>query len=232
MEAFFEKLCLDDHHDQKQEQIKMFQSSFRECEHLSNCNIEELQFLCIEDDYENTALFTFPNSCVVARYSFYDPVWSVPERHELVVGTPSTLKGVELLENSSPDIEYVLYPLEQCCELPMSYLIPTKGTFLDVSSLQKIYYQDYRSHHEIEWTEDLTLVLDHGKPYKVLLNGEFLSGFTDDPTHFQLGDCCTIAYTDTDNHLIVCQHGDVSSFVIIKPNFRSAVQQDDGIDTL
>lgn len=220
MEVFFEKLFVIDSYTYDQdEQIEMFKSSFQECDDLSNYNINDLQFLCIADDNEN-ALFTFPNSCIVARYFCFDPTWSVPERHELIVGTKSTLEDVKLLENSSHDIEYVLYPFDQDFNLQMSYLMPTLGTFLDKSSLKEIYNNGSKLHHKIKWTDELTVVLDHDEPYKVLLNGKFLSGFSDDPTHFQLGDCCTIAYTDKNDNLIICQHGDVSSVVIIKKNFN------------
>lgn len=222
MEEFFKQLFSDNNYnndqDDQDEQIELFKSTFIECVDLSDYNIEDLHFLCIEDDGEN-ALFTFPNSCIIARYCFEDSWWKVPERHELVVGKTSTLDGVELLENSSRDIEYVLYPFEQCCDLPMSYLIPTMGTFLDESSLKEIYENDCELHHEIRWTNELTLILDHEEPYKLFLNGKFLSGFSDEPAHFQLGDGCTIAYTDKNDNLIVCQHGDVSSVVIIKKNF-------------
>lgn len=219
MEKFFEKLFLDDNYeDDQEEQLEMFKSSFNDCDDLSNYNIEDLQFLCIEDDGEN-ALFTFPNSFVIARYFFFNPMWRVPERHELVVGNVTTLDGIELLENSSRDIEYVLYPFEQCCDLPMSYLIPTMGTFLDESGLKEIYNNDCKLHHEIKWTDELTLLLDHEEPYKLFLNGKFLSGFSDDEMYFQLGDGCTMAYTDKNDNLIVYQHGDVSSVVIIKKKF-------------
>ncbi len=152
-------------------------------------------------------------------------MWNIPERHELKVGTPSTLDGVELLPNSSSKIEYVLYPYKQGCVLPDKYLIPTIGTFLDESSLKKVYESsddindNFGEHHVIKWTDELTLILDFDKPYKVLLNGEFLSGFVDEPTHFQLGDGSTDVYIDNLENLIVFQYGDVTSVVIIKKYF-------------
>lgn len=225
MDDFFNKLLLiDEYNDDQYKQIEMFKSSFNECTDLSNYSIDNLQFLCIEDDEEN-ALFTFPNTCIVARYFFVffdEPTsWSVPERHELCVGTTSTLNGVELLDNSSHAIQYVLYPFEQCCDLPLSYLIPTMGTFLDTSSLTQIYESGCKLHHQIKWSDNLTLVFYDNKQYKVMLNGNFLSGFSDNPTHFQLGDCGTLAYIDKYDNLIVCQYGDVSSVVIVKKNFSN-----------
>jgi hypothetical protein len=51
-----------------------------------------------------------------------------------------------------------------------------------------------------------------------LLNGEFVSGFVDMQSHFQIGDCATSAYKDKDNNLIIYNQGDVSSIVCIKCN--------------
>jgi hypothetical protein len=216
MEKFFEQLFEnEDYIDDQEEHIELFKSSFAECEKLSDYNIQDLKFLCIEDDGEN-ALFTFENQDIIVRYFFFDPVWYVPERHELITGHESTLEGVELLENSSENIEYVLYPFEQGGELPLEYLIIEPGVFIDKSTLKEIYSNGTKLNHRIKWTNDLTLVLNNDGPYKVKSGKKVISGFIDEPTHFQIGDCMTIAYIDGSNNLIVCQHGDVSSVVIIK----------------
>lgn len=222
MEEFFEKLFqITEYEDDQDEQIELFKSTFNECNDLSNYKIKDLQFLCIEEDEEG-ALFKFSNSDTIFRYYMFDPMWNAMcEKYELIVGRVSTLEGVKLLENSSRDIEYVLYPFEQGNELPLNYLVINDGEYLDDSSLKQIYYNGCELHHEIKWTDELTLVLDHDEPYKILSNGKFLSGFSDDPTHFQLGDGCTIVYTDKHSNLIVCQHGDVSSVVIIKKTFNN-----------
>jgi hypothetical protein len=228
MDEFFKHLFENDNYedddaDTQKERIEEFKSSYQKCTQLSSkYDISELQFLSFTT-CDETALFTIPNTDIVARYYvdsddtwLYGTQWNIPERHELTVGVPSTLDGVELLPNSSSKIEYVLYPYEQGCDLPMSYLIPTIGSFLDETSLKNVYESDSKLHHVIKWTDELTLILDFDKPYKVVLNGEFLSGFVDEETHFQLGDGGTLAYIDKDKNLIVCQCGDVSSVVIIK----------------
>lgn len=232
MNTFFEQLFQNPSYSTCQDdQMEAFQSTFQACDKLSAYNtatIEKLQFVCIEEDGQN-ALFTFPYSCIVARYCFFDPRWSIPERHELVVGRPSTLEGVQLLQHSSPSLEYVLYPYDQGEWLPLSCLISTMGTFIDASTLKQIYSdggdEDDENdengdedglRHTIKWTDELTLVLNHDEPITVLRNGVFFSGFYDEETHFQIGDGGTVVYTDCNHHLIVCQYGDVASVIIIK----------------
>jgi len=220
MEDFFKKLFkISEYEDNQDEQIELFKSSFEKSDLLNGKNIRDLQFLCIEDDEEG-ALFKFSNSNDIYRYYMFDPCWTkMCDRYIFKVGEQSQLDGVNLLENSSKLIEYVLYPFDQCNELPMKYLMTNNGKYLDTTLLKQIYCSDdensCKSHYEVKWTNELTVVMGDNT-YKILLNGKFLSGFCDTHAHFQLGDACTIVYTYGNDTLVIYQHGDVSSVVIIE----------------
>jgi hypothetical protein len=127
----------------------------------------------------------------------------------LTINKKSTLEGIELLPNSSYKIKYELYPFEQCEELSLDVLFPNE-------KFEEINYNDSNIKYLIPWTNELTLVIKNDVSYKVLLNGKFFSGFTDDICFFQIGDGYTKAYKNKNNDLIIYNFGDVSSVVVIK----------------
>jgi hypothetical protein len=232
MDSFFKKIVKmykkmgkeeEEEDDFLQKHVKNIMDKFASSFHqynplLTKYYVNDLRLLCV-DKSDETALFTIPRTGIVTRFYFEDePFWHIPERHELKVGLPSTLDGVQLLPDSSDQIEYVLYPFEQGCDLPLKYLIPTiGGKFL--SPLKTIYHMDEcKLHHRIKWTDEFTLLIDHDEPYKIIRNddGTVVSGFIDESAHFQIGDACTLAHLDDQGNLIVCQGGDVSSVVIVK----------------
>lgn len=99
---------------------------------------------------------------------------------------------------------------------------------------------------KVNWTDDLTLYIGHTNRYGIKMFGngkgikvdmgegdeyvsiganvvyiiahedEIISGFYDDQTTFQLGDCATITYIHDDNDLVVLNGGDVSSTVVLR----------------
>lgn len=224
MEKFLKKLFeLDNYVDKEEEQknqIDTFKSSFSECDFFEKKDINKLNFLSIEKDDES-ALFKFSKSNTIYKYKFFDCCWTEPcVRYTLNVGNNYELNDVNLIENSSNSIEYVLYPFYQDNIIPNKYLMIDDGQFIDETLLKKIFSTDNTDFdliYNVKWTDKLSLVVTHDdSTYKILSNGEFLSGFVDNPAHFQLGDGSTEVYTYNENNLIIMNIGDVSSIVIVK----------------
>lgn len=216
MEAFSKMLCQRDYdREHINEIIEELKSSFIDCEELNEKNLKDLEFLEIVDG--DSALFKFHDSCNVYKYCICDPTWSVLyNRNRLMVGVKSPLEGVRLLKKSSKNIEYILYPFEQADEYDLKYLSLDGKKFIDLTKLSEVCNCHSEQNCTIKWSNELTLEIDGtSSTYTVLLNGEFLSGFSDEESYFQSGDNCTKSYLYK-NNLIVHQCGDVSSVVIIK----------------
>ena len=168
----------------------------------------------IKGDYKDEKIFFTINKksnnfeMSYVYYDFMEERWKLIEKHCLKYGIPSKLEGTELLPNSSSTIEYELYVFEDLQEIPLNVLFPN-------DKLKKIKFDDSDDFkYVVPWINGLTLEIGSNRTYKVLLNGNFLSGFTDDVANFQIGDCNTIAYKNND--LIIHNNGDVSSIVVVK----------------
>ena len=134
------------------------------------------------------------------------------KKHCLKVGIPSSLRGIKLLPNSSPNIEYELYPLADGQHISLNDLFPG-------DKFEEIKFDSSNSELPIPWTNELTLVINNpnnNEHYTILSNGNFLSGFIDICSRFQLGDYLTIVYTNKNKDLIICNYGDVASIVVVK----------------
>ena len=122
---------------------------------------------------------------------------------------------ITMIKNSKPYIHYfcytscqdhsnILYNLEQLHDLKNNKKIIKKHK--NITSEDKIYNEKYNFYF---------CLTEEGEEYKLYKNnGDFISGFTDDSSSFQLGD----GQTDViifDNTFYIINYGDVFSMVYI-----------------
>ena len=123
---------------------------------------------------------------------------------------------IKLLNKSSDNICYDLYPFEQCGEVPLEALgINVQNLkVIDEGSVPKC-LKDYEVEMSFEYGDGFTISIAESN-YYISKNNEIISGFSDPETHFQLGDGCTNCYLADTGELIIENCGDVSSTVIVK----------------
>jgi hypothetical protein len=121
----------------------------------------------------------------------------------------------KLVKNSCNEIEYELYPMEQGSEIEFNYIDMDEDDLEELDSSGDMAMK-------IKINDELMLKIDydHEMSYKIYKNKKRVSGFTDEPTTYQLGDGGTTVYLYKKKDLIVHNYGDVSSIVIIKGVFE------------
>jgi hypothetical protein len=133
----------------------------------------------------------------------------------------------KLLENSSNEISYVLYPFEQCKETSIQGLGYKDLQQLDTKDIsEQIMFDNHtdfftvavEASMSVHWN-DFTVYIGYNENdqiiYIVAQNNNIISCFLDDPTTYQIGDGDTSFYLDGKD-LVIENCGDVSSVVVIK----------------
>lgn len=172
-----------------------------------NINIDDLIFITL--DY-GKAIFTYNNN-----FMFYDveeSIWGTNLHEVLNTTTNSNSIYAKLMENSSTNIEYILYPFENDTDL----IIAIRAENLtDMAGAIEIQDDEIDETRVYVLENGYKLYIDEGS-YIIKKDDHFVSGFIDDNCNFQLGDCMTQAYILNNGNIIVYNCGDVPSAVIIR----------------
>jgi hypothetical protein len=170
-----------------------------------NININDLIFIILDDV---KAIFRYNNHFMF--YDIEDDIWGTI-LHE-VLNTTTNSKYAELIENSSTIIEYILYPFESDNDLIITICAENLTDMDGAILIQPAEFETYG------------YVYDLQNGYKLYINGsyiikkddQFVSGFIDEKCNFQLGDCRTQTYILNNGNILVYNHGDVKSAIIIR----------------
>lgn len=170
-----------------------------------NINIDDLIFITLG---YGKAIFTYNNN-----FMFYDveeSIWGTI-LHE-VLNTTTNSNYAKMMENSSTNIEYILYPFENDTDL----IIAIRAENLtDMAGAIEIQHDEIDETRVYVLENGYKLYIDEGS-YIIKKDDHFVSGFIDDNCNFQLGDCMTQAYILNNGNIIVYNCGDVPSAVIIR----------------
>lgn len=143
-------------------------------------------------------------------------LWTIIEHYHGTCDNP--LKTIEWFDDSSPDIELSLYPIE-----PHQHL-----TFDIVTFDEKLTDIDWDDDQQcVCWGDGFKLEYKEGmycESYVIYKNGEFLAGFEDSQACYQLGDGGTCVFVNANNDLFVQNTGDVCNLFVVryKPTVESA----------
>ena len=121
---------------------------------------------------------------------------------------------IKVMKHSSKNIEFVLYPFfsedDDVFNLKPEYIV-------DMTNSTEIVLKNNLDNCIVDWKDGIQLYINNNNnTYIIKKDGNFISGFSDKDTHFQLGDCCTAAYKLNNGELMIYNYGDVSSAVIIR----------------
>lgn len=166
-----------------------------------NINIDNLIFIELDDVI---AIFTYNDYFMF--YDVDDDTWGTI-LHE-VLNTTTKSNYAILMENSSTNIEYILYPFENVsiCD---ENLTDMAGA-IEIHNFEPLgyLYSVYSLHN------GYTLYIDGS--YIIKKDDQFVSGFIDERCNFQLGDCMTQVYILNNGNILVYNYGDVPNAVIIR----------------
>jgi len=191
MENFYKEYLKNENKDE--EEIEDFYNSLQKLKD-DGYDISTSKFIKFDEEKERIIFSICKNNEMsYVAYDTFSDIWIHIDKYYLKVNNNCKLDGIDLLPNSSDKIEYELYAFQQCEELDLDVLFPNE-------KLEQIDFDDSDySKYLIKWTDELTLLIEcdenyDNNQYKVLLNGKFFSGFNDENTNFQIGDCCTNVY--------------------------------------
>jgi hypothetical protein len=145
-------------------------------------------------------------------YDVEESIWGTNLHEVLNTTTNSNSIYAKLMENSSTNIEYILYPFENDTDL----IIAIRAENLtDMAGAIEIQDDEIDETRVYVLENGYKLYIDEGS-YIIKKDDHFVSGFIDDNCNFQLGDCMTQAYILNTGNIIVYNCGDVPSAVIIR----------------
>ncbi len=109
------------------------------------------------------------------------------------------------------DIEYELYPYQQCREIPVEVMVPNIKTVCPKVVPECAWHWNVNG-------KKLTvgLIGEHEPIYVVYDNDKEISCFVDYSYSYQEGDGDTRAFVTEDNEFVIDNMGDISSLVILK----------------
>lgn len=171
-----------------------------------NKNIKDLVFVYIEDE---CIIFKYKDN--ILYYNLFDEKWNTMYYEIVNYNNKNKSELVELMINSSPNIVFTLHPFftekdKEVYFLNIDYIVDMTNS--------KIVFQDKVNNVVIDWIDGIKLYINNNT-YILKKYDNFIAGFTDKETHFQLGDCCTIVYILNNGSLMIYNCGDVTSVVII-----------------
>lgn len=170
----------------------------------------DINKLIWKTSFGNTHVYGYKD-CSTLFVSYDGDHWEIINYNVLTTDGLLNVSGlksyVSLYENSDTRIKYELYydPLFDAI---------LKLNNISVKSIVKISKDGYELGNNL-WLD----IMEDGVSYMICKDNHLLSGFRDFNADYQLGDAETIVYIGNDNSVVVENHGDVSSLIIIRGLF-------------
>jgi len=166
----------------------------------------------IDDGFNTVGVFKCNDDFLC--YNIDDEKW-FSIYYEKLNRNNKTSKLVKLIENSSENIEFILHPFFTNEDHDIFNLLPEY--IVDIKHSEDLYIQNKPNKMIVHWKDGLKLHINRNEnTYIIKKDDNFVSGFVDNETHFQIGDCCTRAELLNNGDLMIYNSGDVCSLVIVK----------------
>jgi len=153
--------------------------------------------------------------------------------HLLEPDKKCSLRPVRLMPNSSKNFYYALFAFEQgyeltveqleklhCCKYTLLYSSEDNENENENLVIQWPTFSNFeiRDRKLVRGETIFTVIMNDECPCSIYEKdtNHFISGFSDEDMHFQLGDSHTEVYTNERGDLLIYHYGDVSSAIIIR----------------
>lgn len=170
----------------------------------------DINKLIWKTSFGNTRVYGYED-CSTLFVSYDGDHWEIINYNVLTTDGLLNVSGlqsdVSLYENSDARIKYELY-----YDPPFDAILKLNN--VSVKSIVKISKDRYELGNNL-WLD----IMEDGVSYMICKDDHLLSGFRDFNADYQLGDAETIVYIGNDNSVVVENHGDVSSLIIIRGLF-------------